>query len=245
MFGNPISENEIDNLLGAVEQGNPNAKKAAKAKLKQASTIEVVQLLSKNQRDAVVRRGQLSDAVKDAYKKDEVVDRPMTLTLIGKVSAAGGANRIVLVEPGRTVVRGLRDVGADGLPKDKPFFLSAMRMKAGVMGIPTANADDANVLVEFQDVATDALETVNPALGKGKMNIKVDGKELFGTEGFLLSQFTDTPMTERTGRSELGVPFWINDQKRIEIWLEFYKNIPQGTFIELILEGISPQSPIR
>lgn len=153
-----------------------------------------------------------------------------TKGFITKLVASG--TRVVFVKQGSNEVEGVRSVSFNGLPKDKPFFVRAIRLRQ-VTSSGTVTAGDDTTLSEASGLDFDYIDKV---LSTASLTIKVGNTELVSKLG--CSVFNNkNNSTVNPGHYDLGNPFWIEDNKTFEMFIDFGASLPAKTFVWCELIG--------
>lgn len=250
ILGNPAAASmtedaQIDNMLGQAGVANPQDRRALIRTIKEGSVVKLAQFMSATAKDVAIRMHLFSKNVQNRYASGDVVTRPIALQFRAKVVDDGGATKIVFVESGHTKAKGWRDAAPEGLPSGYPFIVRQIQLKAGIQATPTEKADVETMKAEFQSIALKPIDhtTLASSISKGKLFIKSGSQDQF-MDGLGMNSFIDTPIHLRTGLYELETPITFQDKVSLEIFVETFGKVPQGTFFELTLLGGGPQPTI-
>lgn len=151
-------------------------------------------------------------------------------SFIAKITASG--TKIVFCQTGSPEYVGIRAIGSQGLPQDKPFFVRAIRLRQVTSG-GTVTAGDATTLDEAAGLDFTFVDKVGST---GSLTIKVGDREVVSKLG--VSMFNNSGnTTANPGQLELGNPFWIEPGKKFEMLIDNGSTLPAKSFFWCELIG--------
>lgn len=224
---------DYNQILGDVRAGNTKVQNVAeKAKLPVA--VAIINEAAKAEGGHIgtmLRRAPRLGADFAARVADgEIQFSETSKSFIAKLTAS--STKVIFCQSGDNEKIGVRAIGSQGLPKDKPFYVRGIRIRQ-VTSAGTVTAGDATTLDEAAGLDFTYPDKV---LSTASLTIKVGDREVVSKLG--MSMFNNSGNTTvNPGHYNLGNPFWINDGKKFEMIIDNGAALPAKTFIWVELIG--------